>query len=146
MLGLVSAWVRWDVGKEWGVTSSCSPSRSRFGDWDHQLVLIYAVRRSLSECLADFLGIKNRHINTTPTPDKAYGRKYSQTRHFTNPLPNSRSHVHDANLVERIPVEPLVHELARVLETEVESGWVHGSVHHGAREVEDDEVTDCFRG
>jgi len=62
--------------------------------------------------------------------DEAHDRKYSQTRHFADPLPNSRSHAHDPDLAERVLVEPLVYELARVLETEVEPGRTHVSVHH----------------
>ena len=69
--------------------------------------------------------------NQSPAlPTKQHDRKYSQTRHFTDPLPNSRPHAHDSNLAERVLVEPLVHELARVLETEVEPGRTHVSVHH----------------
>ena len=62
--------------------------------------------------------------------DKAYDWNYSQTRHFTDPLPNSRSHAHDPDLAERILVEPFVHKLTCVRETEVKPGRAHVSVHH----------------
>jgi len=63
-------------------------------------------------------------------PNKADDRKYSQTRHFTESLPDPRPHANDPDLTKGVLVEPLVHELARVLETEVESGRTHVSVHH----------------
>ena len=63
-------------------------------------------------------------------PNEADDRKYSQTRHFTESLPDSRSHADDPDLTKGVLVEPLVHELARVLEAQVESGRTHVSVHH----------------
>ena len=62
--------------------------------------------------------------------NKAHDRKYSQTRHFAESFPDSGSHADDPDLTEGVLVEPLVYELARVLETEVEPGRTHVSVHH----------------
>ena len=42
---------------------------------------------------------KNHGAESIPNiSDGAHDRKYSQTRHFTNSLPNSGPHANDANL------------------------------------------------
>jgi hypothetical protein len=129
MLGLVSVWVRWET---------------KVGDSPHHALchLDRVLETGIASWL-QFMPFRDRSQNVwrvswkfkaimsiSGPSEKADGRNYSQTRHFANPLPNSRSHAHDPDLAERVLVETFVHELARVLEAEVEPGRAHVSVHH----------------
>jgi hypothetical protein len=65
------------------------------------------------------------------------------TGHLAYPLADTPTHAHDADLAERILVEPLGDEFARVLEREVEPRRPHISVRHRRREVQqEDEMAD----
>ena len=74
---------------------------------------------------------QNASYQPSPPPAKsARHEKYSQTRHFTDPLTDSCSHPYDADLAERVLIKPLVDELASVFKGEVKSGGAHVSVCH----------------
>ena len=66
-----------------------------------------------------------------------------RTRHLAYPFANAPTHTHDAYLPERVLVEPLGDEFARVLEREVEARRAHVAVRHRRREVQqEDEMAD----
>ena len=64
--------------------------------------------------------------------DKEQGR----TGHLAYSFADSPTHANDADLPERILVEPLGDEFASVFEREVEPRRPHVSVRHGRREVQ----------
>ena len=66
-----------------------------------------------------------------------------RTRHLAYPFADASTHTHDADLPERVLVEPLGDEFARVLEREVEARRAHVAVRHRRREVQqEDEMAD----
>ena len=70
-------------------------------------------------------------------------RRRGRTGHLAYPFADTPTHADDADLPERILVEPLGDKLARVLEREVEPRRPHVPVRHGRREVQqEDEMAD----
>ena len=53
-----------------------------------------------------------------------------RTRHLAYPFADTPTHTHDADLPERILVEPLGDKFAGVFEREVEPRWPHVPVRH----------------
>lgn len=70
-------------------------------------------------------------------------KRRGRTGHLAYPFADTPTHTDNADLPERILVEPLGDKLACVLEREVEPRRPHVPVRHGRREVQqEDEVAD----
>jgi hypothetical protein len=66
-----------------------------------------------------------------------------RTRHLAYTFADAPTHTHDADLPERVLVEPLGDKVARVLERKVEARRAHVAVRHRRREVQqEDEMAD----
>lgn len=68
---------------------------------------------------------------------------HAPTRHFTDTFTDAPTHPDDADLTERVLVEPLHDKFARVLQGEVKPSRTHVTVHHRRRQIEEeDEMPD----